>query len=52
MFGGFTHSYKKAKLLFTRSVGRVVGPFSLHNPIEAKDFKLAHFLFNDNLMQR
>ena len=48
---GFNSAYQKAEMIFRRSNGRVVGPFSLPTPVDPKDFKLAHFIFNDKLLQ-
>ena len=47
VLSGFNSAYQKVEMIFKRSSGRVVGPFTLPSPIEPKDFKLAHFIFND-----
>ena len=48
----FNQAYQKAEMVFRSSGGHVVGPFTLPNPVETKDFKLAHFICNDQLLQR
>ena len=49
---GFSQAYKKAKMVFSWLGGYVVGSFTLPNPVKLNDFKLAHFVFNDRLVQR
>ena len=48
---GFNSAYQKAEMIFRKSNGRVVGPFALPSPVDPKDFKLAQFIFNDQLLQ-
>ena len=50
-FSGFTHTYKKSEMIFRKSDGRVVLNFSVSHPFELKDFQLAHYIFNDKLIQ-